>query len=62
MQNWATGARQPWTTPLSPLADRLPCIFFDLARNYPTYAGLILFAKDLIRWLPDAYVQYVRFP
>lgn len=35
--------------------------FFDLARNYPTYAGLILFAKDLIRWLPNAYVQYVRF-
>ena len=35
--------------------------FFDLARNYPTYAGLILFAKDLIGWLPNAYVQYVRF-
>jgi ATP-dependent DNA helicase RecG len=35
--------------------------FFDLARNYPTYAGLILFAKDLINWLPNAYVQYVRY-
>jgi ATP-dependent DNA helicase RecG len=35
--------------------------FFDLARNCPTYAGLILFAKDLINWLPNAYVQYVRF-
>lgn len=35
--------------------------FFDLARNCPTYAGLILFAKDLITWLPNAYVQYVRF-
>jgi ATP-dependent DNA helicase RecG len=35
--------------------------FFDLARNYPTYAGLILFGKDLADWLPNAYVQYVRF-
>ena len=35
--------------------------FFDLARNCPTYAGLILFAKDLITWLPNAYVQYVRY-
>jgi ATP-dependent DNA helicase RecG len=35
--------------------------FFDLARNYPTYAGLILFAKDLAGWLPNAFVQYVRF-
>jgi ATP-dependent DNA helicase RecG len=35
--------------------------FFDLARNYPTYAGLILFAKDLAAWLPNAFVQYVRF-
>ncbi|QOY91702.1 ATP-binding protein [Paludibaculum fermentans] len=35
--------------------------FFDLSRNYPTYAGLVLFAKDLAAWLPNAYVQYVRF-
>jgi ATP-dependent DNA helicase RecG len=35
--------------------------FFDLGRNLPTYAGLILFAKDLLGWLPNAYVQYVRF-
>jgi len=35
--------------------------FFDLSRNYPTYAGLILFAKDLLGWLPNAYVQHVRF-
>jgi ATP-dependent DNA helicase RecG len=35
--------------------------FFDLGRNLPTYAGLILFAKDLLEWLPNAYVQYVRF-
>lgn len=35
--------------------------FFDLGRRCPTYAGLILFAKDLLTWLPNAYVQYVRF-
>jgi ATP-dependent DNA helicase RecG len=35
--------------------------FFDLARNYPTYAGLILFGKDLTSWLPNAYVEFVRF-
>lgn len=35
--------------------------FFDLKRNYPTYAGLILFAKDLANWLPNAFVEYVRF-
>lgn len=35
--------------------------FFDLARGCATYAGLLLFAKDLGRWLPSAYVQYVRF-
>ncbi len=35
--------------------------FFDLARNYPTNAGLILFAFDPIKWFPNAYVQYVRF-
>lgn len=35
--------------------------FFDLAQSSPTQAGLILFAKDLLHWLPNAYVQYVRF-
>ncbi len=35
--------------------------FFDLGRNCPSYAGIILFAKDLLGWLPNAYVQYVRF-
>ncbi len=35
--------------------------FFDLTHNCPTYAGLLLFAKDIIGWLPNAYVQYVRF-
>jgi ATP-dependent DNA helicase RecG len=35
--------------------------FFDLTRNYPTYAGLIVFGKDLAGWLPNAFVEYVRF-
>jgi ATP-dependent DNA helicase RecG len=35
--------------------------FFDLTHNLPTHAGLILFAKDLISWLPNAYIQYVNF-
>ncbi|HEX4136638.1 MAG TPA: ATP-binding protein [Bryobacteraceae bacterium] len=35
--------------------------FFDLGRNCPTYAGIVLFGKDLLGWLPNAYVQYIRF-
>jgi ATP-dependent DNA helicase RecG len=35
--------------------------FFDLGRNCPTYAGIVLFGKDLLGWLPNAYVQYARF-
>jgi len=35
--------------------------FFDLRRNVPTYAGIILLAQDPRQWLPDNYVQYVRF-
>lgn len=45
-----------------PIENQLASLrFFDLGRNLPTYAGLILFAKDLLDWLPNAYVQYVRF-
>jgi ATP-dependent DNA helicase RecG len=35
--------------------------FYDLSHGTPTNAGLILFAKDLLAWLPNAYVQFVRF-
>ena len=35
--------------------------FFDLSKKQATYAGLILFAKDPLYWMPNAYVQYVRF-
>ena len=45
-----------------PIENQLASLrFFDLARNYPTNAGVILFARDLLGWLPNAYVQYVRF-
>jgi len=35
---------------------------FDLAKNCPTHAGILLFAKDPLRWLSHAYVHFVRFP
>lgn len=45
-----------------PIENQLASLrFFDLGRNLPTYAGLILFGKDLLAWLPNAYVQYVHF-
>jgi len=45
-----------------PIENQLASLrFFDLGRNLPTYAGLILFAKDLLDWLPNAYIQFVQF-
>jgi len=35
---------------------------FDLAKNCPTQAAMLLFAKDPLQWLPHAYLQYVHFP
>jgi len=35
---------------------------FDLARNCPTYAAILLFAKDPLRWLSHAFIQFLRFP
>jgi ATP-dependent DNA helicase RecG len=35
--------------------------FFDLASDCPTNAGVLLFAKDPLRWMPGAYVQFVRW-
>lgn len=35
--------------------------FFDLRRNSPTHAGILLFGKDVLSWLPNAYLQFVRF-
>ena len=45
-----------------PIENQLASLrFFDLRRNAPTYAGLILFASDLLAWLPNAFIQYVQF-
>lgn len=45
-----------------PIENQLASLrFFDLGRKLPTYAGLVLFAKDLLYWLPNAFVQYVHF-
>ena len=34
---------------------------FDLEHNCPTYAAIILFGKQPRRFLPGAYIQFVRF-
>lgn len=34
---------------------------FDLASDSPTNAGVLLFAKNPLRWIPGAYVQFVRW-
>lgn len=35
--------------------------FLDLRTATPTYAGIILFGKDPRYWLPNHYLQYVRY-
>lgn len=35
--------------------------FFDTRFDCPTYAGVILFGNNVERFLPGAYIQYVRF-
>jgi ATP-dependent DNA helicase RecG len=35
--------------------------FFDPKNNCPTNAGVLLFGKDPLQFLPSAYVQYLRF-
>ena len=34
--------------------------FFDLSKDCPTYAGILLFAKTPTQWLPGAYIQFLR--
>jgi ATP-dependent DNA helicase RecG len=34
--------------------------FYDLSNNCPTNAGILLFAKDSLFWMPGAYVQFLR--
>jgi len=46
-----------------PLEQQLASLrFFDLERNCPTHAGLLLFGKNPRFFLPGAYVQYLRMP
>ena len=35
--------------------------FFDTRFDCPTYAGILMFGKQVERFLPGAYIQYVRF-
>lgn len=35
--------------------------FFDIASGQPTNAGILLFGKDPLKWIPGAYIQFVRF-
>jgi len=35
--------------------------FHDLAADCPTNAGVLLFAKDPLHWIPGAWVQFVRW-
>lgn len=35
--------------------------FYDLKADCPTYAGLLMFGKNPLFYLPGAYIQYVHF-
>ena len=35
--------------------------FYDLAADRPTNAGALLFARDPLRWMPGAWIQFVRW-
>lgn len=35
--------------------------FYDLNRDYATFAGIILFGNEPLYWLPGAYVQFIRY-
>ena len=35
--------------------------FYDLAADCPTHAGALLFARDPLRWMPGAWIQFVRW-
>lgn len=34
--------------------------FFDLKHGCPTHAGILLFGLDVRKWLPGAYIQFLR--
>ena len=35
--------------------------FYDLAAGCPTNAGALLFGRDPLRWIPGAWIQFVRW-
>ncbi len=35
--------------------------FYDLTADCPTNAGALLFARDPLRWVPGAWIQFVRW-
>ena len=35
--------------------------FYDLAAGCPTNAGALLFGRDPLRWMPGAWIQFVRW-
>lgn len=44
-----------------PLKDQMASLrIFDLRRECPTNAGILLFGKDPRFWIPGAYVQFLR--
>jgi ATP-dependent DNA helicase RecG len=45
-----------------PIEDQLASLrMFDRKTRAPTYAGLLLFAKDALTFIPGAYLQYVQY-
>jgi len=34
--------------------------FYDMKRECPTNAGILLFGKDPLQWLPGAYIQFLK--
>ncbi len=34
--------------------------FYDLKKDCPTHAGILLFAQDSLNWLPGAYIQFLQ--
>ncbi|MCY4076532.1 MAG: putative DNA binding domain-containing protein [Acidobacteria bacterium] len=35
--------------------------FYELAADCPTHAGALLFAREPLRWVPGAWIQFVRW-
>ena len=35
--------------------------FYNTDKDCPTHAGILLFGRNLLQWIPGAYIQFVRF-